>query len=200
VRPYAVIETARCRVRPAVEADLPHVVRWWNDPEVRAAHALGAAPLSLAQVTAWFRDAVPRPWVWMAERKGPTDLDYAGVGPIGMLELAEVAQSTVLPGARGRGALELGVTLDRAYRGQGFGRELVAALAAWVLGSGMADRVELTVLKGNVRAVRCFTHAGFRVETSGPGRAPPDTLRMVFAPQVPTGAGSGGPQTTATAG
>lgn len=176
------IRTERFGLRPMTEADLVYVLGWWNDPEVRAAHALGAEPLALWHVQAWFAAEESRPHAWIVEPLGPCP----ETEPLGMLELAAEGGTD---GSRRAGAgqvqvLELGVTLRADARGQGIGREVVEGLARWAIGNGHAARVELTVLRSNARAIRAFVHAGFRPvsEPSAEGGRGTLTLRMVYDP------------------
>lgn len=174
------ITTPRFLLRPMRETDLIHVLGWWNDPEVRAAHALGVSPLALEHVETWFHAQGSRPWAWVVEGRGaawPT-------APIGMVELAErPPASDHRPSERDTERVsELGITLDAGARGRGFGREIVRALADWALACGVADRVELTVLRANGRARRAFEHAGFRMLRAGHGEEAAGALRMVYDP------------------
>lgn len=175
------IPTPRFILRPMAEADLVHVLGWWNDPEVRAAHALGVAPLALDHVKSWFHAQGTRPWAWVVEARevGAAAVPHA---PLGMLELAErSAVAGHLPSARGGERIaEIGITLDASVRGRGFGREIVRALADWALAAGVADRIELTVLETNGRARRAFEHAGFRAVLDSAADEAPGTLRMVY--------------------
>jgi RimJ/RimL family protein N-acetyltransferase len=51
-----------------------------------------------------------------------------------------------------------------ALRGRGLGREVTRLVLDWALGPLDAHRVQLEVLAGNVRALRCYLTCGFRVE------------------------------------
>ncbi len=197
------IRTERFFLRPMTDRDLAHVLRWWNDPEVRAAHALGAEPLALDHVREWFEAQGRRPWAWIVERvterregrsdDGRAEWDGEASGktvPIGMLELVERTEAGRDTGAGGNRPLrvmELGITLDAAARGQGFGPEVVEGLTRWVLASGRAESVELTVLRANGRAVRAFEHAGFEAVPGpeGAGGWESEILRMVYDPIRP---------------
>jgi [ribosomal protein S5]-alanine N-acetyltransferase len=49
-------------------------------------------------------------------------------------------------------------------RGHGLGREITRLVLAWAFGALGAHRVELEVLAGNTRAIRCYRACGFREE------------------------------------
>jgi RimJ/RimL family protein N-acetyltransferase len=51
-----------------------------------------------------------------------------------------------------------------ALRGRGLGREITRLVLDWAFGPLGAHRVELEVLTGNDRAIRCYVACGFRRE------------------------------------
>ncbi|MCW2932478.1 MAG: acetyltransferase, family [Actinomycetia bacterium] len=51
-----------------------------------------------------------------------------------------------------------------ALRGRGLGREITRLVLDWAFGPLGAHRVELEVLAGNERAIRCYQACGFRRE------------------------------------
>ncbi len=60
------------------------------------------------------------------------------------------------------GNLELGITIgDRAYWGQGYGREAIGLLLKYAFHYLGARRVELTTNAKNERAIRCYLACGF---------------------------------------
>lgn len=51
-----------------------------------------------------------------------------------------------------------------ALRGRGLGREITRLVLDWAFGSLGAHRVQLEVVEGNDRAIRCYRACGFRQE------------------------------------
>lgn len=69
------------------------------------------------------------------------------------------------------GILELGITIgDRAYWGQGYGRETINLLLHYAFHYLGARRIELTTHAKNERALRCYLACGF-VEEGRPRQA-----------------------------
>lgn len=57
---------------------------------------------------------------------------------------------------------EVGIMIgDKAYWNQGYGREVMEELAAYCFDELHLPSVWLKALVGNVRAIRCYQHAGF---------------------------------------
>lgn len=53
---------------------------------------------------------------------------------------------------------------DAGLRGRGLGREITRLVLDWAFGTLGAHRVQLEVLSGNDRAIRCYQACGFRQE------------------------------------
>lgn len=69
------------------------------------------------------------------------------------------------------GCAELGITIgDRAYWGQGYGRETIRLLLRYAFHDLNVRRVELTTNVKNERAIRCYLACGF-VEEGRPRQA-----------------------------
>lgn len=55
----------------------------------------------------------------------------------------------------------LGVGVERAYRGQGWGRKLLEAAIAWARQDPRLDWIDLGVFEGNDRALALYRRLGF---------------------------------------
>jgi RimJ/RimL family protein N-acetyltransferase len=65
--------------------------------------------------------------------------------------------------------VEIGFGLAAERRGQGYGRELVAALTAWLLAQGGISRVRATTDAGNVASRRVLERSGFVLDRKADG-------------------------------
>ncbi|WP_191090216.1 GNAT family N-acetyltransferase [Histidinibacterium aquaticum] len=146
------LRTARLAVRPFRDADAARLVEIFSDPQVARFVGDGSS-LSLAQARNWVETsranlrehgygtgAVVRP-------PGETVLGWAGIArPPGQPQ-------------------EIIYGLDRAYWGQGYGRELAAALADFAEARGL-DPVRATVDRANAISGRILRDCGFHVAES----------------------------------
>lgn len=57
---------------------------------------------------------------------------------------------------------ELGITVLRSYWNLGIGRRMMQAMLHWVEEHPLIRVIQLTVFSGNERAIRMYTHLGFR--------------------------------------
>lgn len=141
------LQGKRVRLRALERADLPTMVRWFNDPEVRRRLAR-VEPMSLAEEERWF-DALLRTTTEVVF--GIVDDDGAFVGTCGLHRIDW----------RNRGA-SLGIVIgDVAHRGRGLGTDAVATLLRHAFANLGLHRVELEVLADNAPAIRCYEALGF---------------------------------------
>jgi RimJ/RimL family protein N-acetyltransferase len=63
-----------------------------------------------------------------------------------------------------RHAAELGMAIDRAWRDQGIGSELMTRAISWAKGTGVLFRIELVVFERNARAIHLYQKNGFTLE------------------------------------
>lgn len=132
--------------------DLPHFVRWINDPETRR-FMMMRYPLSATEEENW--------WEGFVKRKGDHIFAIeAGDGTyIGNIGLHDIQPEN-------RRAL-LGIIIgEKAYWGQGYGTDAIRAMLGWAFGYLNLHRVSLTVYAYNERAIRCYEKSGFRHEGS----------------------------------
>lgn len=141
------------RLRPLDERDLPHLERWWTDPEWQAFQQLTVRPQPDGPVQDLFRR-------WSANETG------AAVGfSIESRASGEFVGHVTLWGLTfpARGAT-LGIILGPSHVGQGLGTDAVRVMARYGFDSMGAHRIGLSVAAFNTRARRAYERAGFRVE------------------------------------
>jgi RimJ/RimL family protein N-acetyltransferase len=144
------LQGERVRLRALERADLPTMVRWFNDPEVRRRLAR-VEPMSLAEEERWF-DALLRATTEVVF--GIVDDDGVFVGTCGLHRIDW----------RNRSA-SLGIVIgDVAHRGRGLGTDAVRTLLRHAFESLGLHRVELEVLADNAPAIRCYEALGFVTE------------------------------------
>jgi RimJ/RimL family protein N-acetyltransferase len=144
------IRGSKTCLRALERDDLPHFVRWINDPETRR-FMMMRYPLSLTEEEKW--------WEGFFERKDDHIFAIeAGDGTyIGNIGLHGIEREN-------RRAL-LGILIgEKAYWGQGYGTDATRAMLGWAFGYLNLHRVSLTVYAYNERAIRCYLKSGFRHE------------------------------------
>lgn len=68
------------------------------------------------------------------------------------------------PRAAIRHAVTLGISVDRVWRRQGVGTQLLENAIAWARKSGLVSRIELSVFERNSTAIHLYEKFGFDVE------------------------------------
>jgi RimJ/RimL family protein N-acetyltransferase len=135
------IETLRCRLVP-LDLDLARAMLGGDFSAVRPAHGWPHED-SLTVVRARLTLGWP---TWLVTR----------------LDSGEVIGECGLKGWAGpSGTVEIGYGLAAPVRGQGYGREMVAALVGWVEGRRLADAVLAEVAAGNTPSRRLVEGLGF---------------------------------------
>ncbi len=147
----------RTRLRRVERSDLPRIVGWLNDPEVRE-HLLLVYPLGLGEEERWYDDVSkhePAAQPFLVEI--PADGHPGSWTPIGVIGFHEVSWRTR--------AAELGVVLgDRSAWGKGYGTDATRALLRWGFDELNLNRAWLRVFEDNARAIRSYEKLGFRLE------------------------------------
>jgi RimJ/RimL family protein N-acetyltransferase len=144
----AVLEAATVRLRPLEDTDLPLLVRWSNDPDVRHwLHRSESPPLTLelaqALVAAMRRDPGTLVWCIEAERR-----------PIGDVRLLQVDPAN--------GRAELGIAIgEKACWGRGYGTDAARRILRHAFGELGLRRVWLITDADNARGIRCYEKCGF---------------------------------------
>ena len=137
-------------LRALEQDDLPHFVRWINDPETRR-FMMMRYPLSMTEEEQWWQGFLTRKddHIFAVEAE-----DGTYIGNIGLHGIER----------ENRRAL-LGIIIgEKAYWGQGYGTDAIRAMLRWAFGYLNLNRISLTVYAYNERAIRCYLKAGFRHE------------------------------------
>lgn len=141
----------RVTLRRMERADVPHVRRWYDDPELRA--EIGAtAPLSEAEAQAWFDGLEADPnRVWYAVVR---DEDEAVIGEAGLLRMFPEWRTTDMTVIIG----------ERDARGHGHGTEVGRLLLDFAFEYMGFHRVAIGVVGFHEDALRFWERLGFRRE------------------------------------
>ena len=139
------------RLRPVVEADLPHFQRWLNDPEVYQWLVVGVlTPPTWEEELAWWRRSQS------SESERTWSIETADGRLLGNVTLHWTAPAR---------SATLGIFIgDKAEWDKGYGGAAVGALAGYGFGALSLHRIGLTCDATNARAIRCYEKAGFRHE------------------------------------
>ena len=143
------IRGAKTHLRALEKDDLPHFVRWVNDPETRRFMAI-RYPLSMAEEEKWWERFLDRDdYIFAIEAE-----DGTYIGNIGLHNIEPENHRAML-----------GIIIgDKCYWGQGYGTDVIRAFLGWVFGYLNLNRIYLTVYSYNQRAIRCYQKCGFRHE------------------------------------
>jgi len=139
---------AKVRLRPRREDDLPHYVRWYNDPDVRRwLHISEDQPSTLESERDRF---LPR-----GEGSGTGwTIETIEAKPIGSLGLIAID--------RVHGRAMLGVSIgEKGHWNQGNGTEAIRLALAYAFEELGLRRVELITDEDNERGIRCYEKCGF---------------------------------------
>jgi RimJ/RimL family protein N-acetyltransferase len=144
------IRGTKTRLRALEHDDLPHFVRWINDPEVRR-FMIMRYPLSMAEEEQWWEGRLQRhnDHIFAIEAE-----DGTHIGNIGLHDIQRENRRAVL-----------GIVIgEKSYWGRGYGTDAIRAMLRWVFGYLNLNRVTLNVFSYNRRAIRCYRKCGFRHE------------------------------------
>ena len=141
---------AQVRLRPHTEADLPHYVEWLNDPEVTEFTQVEAGGGTLEGEREWFArisapDCGTRNWAIEADGR------RIGNCALHLHESGEMAGFGIIMG-------------DKTQWGKGCGSAALREVLRIGFQEMNLQRIHLTALGGNTRAVRCYGKCGFRHE------------------------------------
>jgi RimJ/RimL family protein N-acetyltransferase len=140
------------RLRALTTGDLPALVEWRNDPEIKALLGGWSFPVSLEAEQEWFEEARR---VQSTQRLAIEVLkDGRYIGNIGLYDIDWKDRKA-----------EYGILIgDKTAWGKGYGLDASTALLAYAFGELNLHRVFLRVLAHHVRAVRLYEKLGFRPE------------------------------------
>lgn len=141
------------RLRALDERDLPHLERWWGDPEWQAFQQLTVRPQPDGPAQDLFRR-------WSTNDSGSSvgfsiEARSSGefVGHVTLWGIALPARSATL-----------GIIIGPNHVGQGFGTDAVRVAARYGFDSMGVHRIGLSVAAFNTRARAAYEKAGFQVE------------------------------------
>ena len=135
-------------VRPAIEADLPAILRIYNDEIATGTATWDEAPWTMDQRRAWFATHDDSQPVLVAEADG---------------EVAGFACLTLMSGKSGwRFTREDTIYLDPAYRRHGVGRLLLETLLARARELGLR-LIVASITSDNTASITLHRNAGFEV-------------------------------------
>ena len=144
------IRGSKTRMRALERDDLPHFVRWINDPESRRFMNV-RYPISLVEEEKW--------WEGFLERKNDHIFaieaeDGTYIGNIGLHGIE-----------RENRRAQLGIIIgNRRFWGKGYGTDAIRAVLGWAFSYLNLNRISSTVFAYNERAIRCYQKVGFEHE------------------------------------
>lgn len=144
------IQGTKIRLRALEHDDLPHFVRWINDPETRRFMVL-RYPLSMTEEEKWWQGFLQREndHIFAIEAE-----DGTYIGNVGLHDIEPENRRA-----------ELGIIIgDKAHWGQGYGTDAVSALLRWAFEYLNLNHISLRVYDYNERAIGCYQKCGFRHE------------------------------------
>jgi RimJ/RimL family protein N-acetyltransferase len=157
-----VLQGETVQLRPILEDDLPLLVRWMNNPDVRYwLHHSERRDATVETVRGRFgltEDAFPN-LVWIIEtlRVLPNDPAHSGqaegraVGHVGLLQVDPVHSRAEL-------AISIG---EKDCWSHGYGSDAIRAVLRHGFGSMELRRIELHTDADNARGIRCYEKCGF---------------------------------------
>lgn len=140
----------RVRLRALERTDIPRMVKWLNDPEVKR-YLRMYWPISQAEEEIWFERQLgnPNSRIFAIETEDGTH--------IGNISLDEIDW-------KNRKAT-MGIIIgERSYWDQGYGTDAVKTLLSFAFNELNLNRIELSVYDFNPRAIRCYEKCGFVIE------------------------------------
>lgn len=144
------IRGERVHLRAIERTDIPTFLRWFNDAEVTQYLSM-YLPMSETAEMRWYERQLDDSsnLVLCIET-----LDGIHIGNIGLHDIDTRARLA-----------ELGITIgEKAYWGQGYGRDAIRTLCRFAFHEMNLHRIYLRVISYNDRARRCYLAAGFTPE------------------------------------
>ena len=141
----AVLEAATVRLRPVKVSDLPLLVRWANDRDVRHwLHRSERPPSTLESERERLRDRTWAEWC----------IEAADGRAIGLVRLRGIEDS--------QGCAELAIVIgEKGCWGRGYGTDAIRLVLRHAFGELGLRRVWLITDADNLRGQRCFQKCGF---------------------------------------
>ncbi len=147
----AFLKGPRVHLRPFEAADLSHLLRWYNNPELRALTGM-PTPMSRSGAEEWFENMKKdRERVWFAVA---TNGDGRVIGEAGLLRMYHPWRTTDL-------TIIIG---EKDAWNKGYGSEAILLLLDYAFGYLGFHRVAIGVVDFNQRALRFYEKIGFKRE------------------------------------
>jgi len=148
----AVLEAATVRLRPLTEGDLPLLMRWSNDPEVRHWLHRSERPPSTLDLERQLHEQ---------RLRDPSSVEWCiethDAGPIGVVRLRGIDEAHT--------RAELGVYIGaKASWGRGYGTDAIRRVLSFAFEELGLRRVWLITDADNARGIRCYEKCGFAKE------------------------------------
>lgn len=165
-----IIRGEKVNLRPIAPADLERMVAWSRDPEL-AEYMPGNYPESLEQAADWLQrilsDRHNKRWS-IVTKEGNL---------IGDIELDQIAWRSA--------QAELRVCIgEKGLWNRGLGTDAVRTVIAHAFEKMGLEQIYLRVFNENVRAIRCYSKAGFRKEGRIERRDPSGRLREILLMRI----------------
>ena len=146
-----VLEGERVRLRPTTDGDVPLLMRWLNDDEVRHWTHLSEDPRE-ALTLEGHRER------WERNRDDPSHISWCietkEGRPIGELGLLRIETP--------HGRAELGISIgEKECWGRGYGTDAIQCVLRYAFGEMGLRRVSLITDEDNRRGIRCYEKCGF---------------------------------------
>jgi RimJ/RimL family protein N-acetyltransferase len=143
----------RMRLRAIERGDIPILVGWFNDPEVRQ-HLILYEPLSREKEEHWFDallDMKDRYFFIIEIQKGE---QWASIGTVDLFRVDWKNR-----------VVNFGITIgEKIYWGKGYGSDATCTALLFAFHELNLYRVEWEVFEENLRAIRCYEKIGFQHE------------------------------------
>jgi RimJ/RimL family protein N-acetyltransferase len=144
-----VLEGDKVRLRPLEDGDLPQLVTWLSDMEVRRWLAMSEAPPpTLESEREWYQQSKqdPASVLWSIESE-----DGRLVGDVGLGLIDKTHRRA-----------EVGIFIgDKTLWGRGLGTHAISRVLRYAFDELGLRRVQLYVDEDNLRAIRCYEKCGF---------------------------------------
>lgn len=142
------------RLRAIEREDLPHFVKWFNDPHVRRNLQL-FVPLGLPQEGEWFKGILQRP---VEEQPLVNEIKQGD----DWLPMGNAGFSTIRNTDR---AAEIGISIgEKTFWDKGYCTEVMRLLMKFDFNKLNLNRIFLKVYETNLRGMRSYKKAGFKVD------------------------------------
>lgn len=144
----------RVRFRAMERADLPHFVRWLNDPEVRRGLSM-FLPISTGHEEQWFEEQLKRPaYEQSFALEAEIDGHWKLIGSVALFDFNWIARKA-----------EIGIMIgEKAQWNKGYGGEAMRLILKHGFETLNLHRLYLKVFANNPRAIRSYEKVGFVLE------------------------------------